>query len=407
MKKLTPKNLALLGFLVYFASYMTRKSYNGIIKGIISGYGIEKDLATLPASLALISYGLGQLISGFIGDRIKPQWIIFVGLLSSSIINLLMAAELGVTAMCILWALNGFAQSLIWPPLVRILASNMSQEEYKKACVTVNAAGSLATVFIYIISAVFIEYASWKFMFILAPVVGIIVGVLFLALTSNRISADAPLQKIKSDSSDTPPRSNIKLTAIIISSGLLFICLAILFQGTLRDGIETLMPVILNENFGASDSLSTFLSVTLPLFSIVALKLTSLINEKLIKNEMVLSVVLFAISVMCTGLASVIKILPVGVFLMALATGCMHGINLMLVCQIPGMFAKYGKASTISGAMNFFTYLGGAIFTFGIAVIATKTGWSIVLGICSIVAILGILMCLIAHKKWKKFSEEN
>lgn len=407
MKRLTPKTLAAIGFIVYFASYMTRKSYNGIIEGIITDFGIGKDLATLPAAIALISYGAGQLISGYIGDKLKPQYIIFTGLITSSFINLFMSAKLGITAMCVLWGLNGFCQSMIWPPLVRILASNMSHEEYNKACVTVNAAGSLATVFIYIISAVFLRFTSWNYMFYLAPAVGIFAGILFIILTRGRISYGEIKAEVKSDSKDCTADSNVKFTAVILSSGLIFICLAILFQGTLRDGIETLMPVILSESYGASDSLSTFLSVSIPLFSIAALKLTSVINQKYIKSELILSVLLFAVSVICTGLASLIHILPIGVLLMALATGCMHGINLMLVCQIPGRFAKYGKASFISGAVNFFTYVGGALFTFGIAVIAKYFGWSAVLITCSAVAVMGIIMCLAANKKWKRFTDTD
>lgn len=244
MKRLTPKTLAALGFLVYFASYVTRINYGAVISEIVSAEGIAKSLASLAVTFAFISYGVGQLISGYIGDKISPDKLILIGLLSSAAMNLLMTAGFGVTVMCILWTLNGFAQSLIWPPLVRILASNMSPEEYNKACVTVNAAGSLGTVFVYLASPLFIQVYGWRLVFFFSAAVGIIAAVLFFSFTGGRIGAAAPTLKADTDNSEGAP--TVKLSTVVLTSGLLFICFGILFQGTLRDGIQTWTPSFLS-----------------------------------------------------------------------------------------------------------------------------------------------------------------
>lgn len=406
MKRLSPKILAALGFIVYFASYVTRINYGAVISEIVAAEGIAKSIASLAVTFAFISYGVGQLVSGYIGDKISPQKLILFGLLSSAAMNILMTVGFGVTAMCILWTINGFAQSLIWPPLVRILASGMSREEYNKACVTVNAAGSLGTVFVYLTSPLFIQIYGWELVFFFSAAVGIIAALLFFVFTRTKTeSVSANTSSAMKTSDDNAENGDLR--KIILSSGLLFICLGILFQGTLRDGIQTWTPSFLSETYSLPTTSSIFTSVLIPLFSIFSIKITSVINSKFIKNELTLSVILFSISAVCTALSTIIRIMPLSVFFVALATGCMHGINLMLVCQIPGRFVKYGKASFISGSMNFFTYVGSAISTYGIAVIAEHSSWSAVLFTCSAVALLGLLMCVIANKNWKTFSEKN
>lgn len=409
MKPLKPKALSALAFLVYFASYITRINYGAILSEIVVSEGISKSSASVAVTLAFITYGIGQLIAGYIGDRLNPYKIIITGLLASSSINILMACGLGISALTVLWAFNGFAQSLIWPPLVRILAVNMSREDYNKACVTANSAGAVGTVFVYLISPFLISISGWKSVFIFSSVIGISAAFVFGIITSGSPKAkrsptaftdcpDTP-ESIEPSTSDALPNK------VIITSGLFVICIAILLQGILRDGIQTWTPSFLSETYGLPTESSIFSSVIIPLFGIFSLKLTSVINRKFIKNELSLSILLFFVSAVCTVLSSFVRLTAISVVLMATATGCMHGINLLLVCQIPAKFVRYGKSSYISGMLNFFTYIGAALSTYGIAVIAESASWTVVLLGCSAVALLGLAACLVAYKPWALFNK--
>lgn len=404
MKRLNTKTLAALGFLVYFASYVTRYNYKTIIAEIVSAEGILDSAASLPVTFSFLSYGIGQLISGYIGDRVSPQKLIMAGLLSSSVINLLMTSGMGIGVMCILWTLNGLAQSFIWPPLIKILSGSMTREDYNKAIVTVNAAGSIGTVFIHLAAPVLIQISGWKAVFVFSAIVGVVSILLFSGFTRKAEIITVPESAKGSDGNG---KGSQKLLPVVLSSGLIFICLAIIFMGILRDGIDSWTPTYLSATYGLPTTSSIFLSVVVPLFSIVSFKITSEINRKLIKNELALAILLFTISAICTGLTVVIPVMPVSILLLSLATGCMHGVNLMLVCQIPGRFAKYGKASFVSGAMNFFTYVGSALSMWGLAKISETWGWGVVFFTCSGIAVFGLLMCLVSIKKWKQFSENN
>ena len=192
---------------------------------------------------------------------------------------------------------------------------------------------------------------------------------------------------------------------IIAASGLIPIAAAILLQGILRDGITTWTPSYLAENYGLPSTFSIITSVAVPFFSIFALKITEWINKRKIPNELFLAAILFAAAGTATLCSAGINSLWLSILLMPVAVGCMHGINLLLVCQIPGKFSRYGKVSLLSGIMNFFTYIGSALSTYGIAKITENTGWFVALTVYTGVAAAGALICFSQKKRWRKFSE--
>ncbi len=70
--KLTGKPLAWVLTLIYFASYVTRINLAAVIQEIITDTGFGKsELAVVLVCLS-VTYGLGQIVNGYLGDRIKP-----------------------------------------------------------------------------------------------------------------------------------------------------------------------------------------------------------------------------------------------------------------------------------------------------------------------------------------------
>ena len=108
--------------MVYFASYITRLNYAAVIAEIVASEGILKSEAALATTASFITYGVGQLVSGWLGDRVSPKWLLVFGLLLTACMNLTMPAVSGVGAMVAVWGVNGFAQSMLWPPIVRLMA---------------------------------------------------------------------------------------------------------------------------------------------------------------------------------------------------------------------------------------------------------------------------------------------
>ena len=81
--------LILLSAAVYFSSYLTRLNYSAVLVEMIASEHYTRSAASAALTGLFITYGAGQLLSGYLGDRTKPQLLIFAGLLVSAAMNLL------------------------------------------------------------------------------------------------------------------------------------------------------------------------------------------------------------------------------------------------------------------------------------------------------------------------------
>lgn len=188
---------------------------------------------------------------------------------------------------------------------------------------------------------------------------------------------------------------------------MLSIMVAIILQGMLRDGVTTWMPTYISETYHLSSSVSILTGVLLPVFGIICLQLTSLVYRKKFTNPLLCAGIFFgagAVSalalVILTGQNAVFSVL-----FSALLTGCMHGVNLILICMLPSFFKEGGNVSTVSGVLNSCTYVGSALSTYGIALLSENYGWGFTLTTWLVIGALGFVICMLCAKPWgKKFS---
>ena len=135
VKKITQKKyiraLVFMCSLAYFVSYLTRINYSAVLVEIMKSEGYLKPAASIPLTGLFIVYGVGQLISGVLGDKFSPEKIVFCGLLITSAMNILLPfVSSSVVLMTVTWSINGFAQALMWPPLVKIMARYLTKDDY-------------------------------------------------------------------------------------------------------------------------------------------------------------------------------------------------------------------------------------------------------------------------------------
>ena len=190
----------------------------------------------------------------------------------------------------------------------------------------------------------------------------------------------------------------------LISPLMLSIMLAIILQGTLRDGVTTWMPSYISETYRLGSEISILTGVVLPVFSMICYQVASFLYKNKFCNPLSCAGVIFAagtISALALYFLSDANA-AFSVLFSAMLTGCMHGVNLMLVSILPRFFSKYGNVSTVSGVLNACTYIGSALSTYGIAVISENRGWHFTILLWVVIAALGTVVCLLCVKPWKK-----
>ena len=418
MKKITDKKqifyLTALCVAAYLVSYLTRKNFNAVLAEFTVAEGVEKSAASIITVALFIFYGAGQLLSGYLGDKFSPRKIMTAGLILTTAVNAIMPfLGTNVVVMAAFWAVNGVAQAFMWPPMVKIMASRFTVETYKDAVVKVSMGSAVGTMLIYAVAALFIKlFNDWKTVFYFASVCGLIMAVIWeIGVSKVEKYADTHGEEITSDTvkNEKPlqiSEKNKKFNPFTMSP-IIIIMIAIVLQGMLRDGVESWMPSYLSEGYGIETSGAILSSVILPILTLICIKATSFIYNKFFTNELSCSTVLFLMGTIsalvlyfCHG-----KNAPIAIVLVALVSSAMHGVNLILIGMVPQKYEKYGNVSFIAGLINFCTYVGSAVFTYGIAKIAEVWDWKITIFSWFVIALAGTALCLVTIKSWKNFKE--
>ena len=179
-KKYSKGGIIALCSLVYFVSYFSRKDFAAVMEGMISGAVIERSLAGLALTMLFIFYGAGQLISGYLGDKFKPSYIIILGLSTTTLCNFLLPLASSDAFMVALWGVNGFAQAMLWPPIVKILSAHLEHEQYVTANVVVTSAAHVATILLYLYVPLCLRVFDWEAVFFSATVLALVAMALLI-----------------------------------------------------------------------------------------------------------------------------------------------------------------------------------------------------------------------------------
>lgn len=375
---------------VYFTSYLTRTNYAAVLLEIVNSEGFTKESVSLALTLSAVTYGFGQIISGWLGDRLKPEKIILVGLSLASLMNLLVPIYPNTSFMSSVWAVNGFAQAMIWPPLVKIMAGMFDTDTYKKACMWVSWGASLSTVSVYLLSPLLINLFSWKAVFVFSATAGISVSIIW-ALSIKHLGHRGT-QEVKSSPENAKKFSVLAVTVLAVT------VVTVALQGLIRDGFTTWTPTLLSEKFSFSSSSAILSGVILPIFSMTSSWFSSFTARKLIKNEYIGAVFFFLLCLIGSLTVGFSQNAILTVFGAALAEGASHGVNYNLTCLVPLRFSEYGKTSLVSGLLNCGTYIGSAFSTSFIATLITSSGWNSVALLWSICALIGAVICIFLYK---------
>lgn len=393
--------------LVYFVSYYTRKDFTAVMASLIRQNLISKATGGWIGTALFISYGIGQVFCGVLADRFSPKALLGCGLALAGICNLLMPTAITAGLAVPLWTINGFAQSFMWPPIVRILADNLDKERFVTANFLVSSSSHISTILLYLYVPLCLRFFSWQFVFFSATVLAII------ALLSTVVGLSVIWPGSHTSKSKTPQatsnRNNGFLT-VISSAGALPLIICIVVTGYLRDGIESWLPTLYCEAFQKSDNEAIFLSAILPVFSMVSITaITVAHRSRTFNNEALGSACLFAVAaVLCVPLCLLLKTQLSSsrflcLILASLICGCMHACAFLLISCLPGRFSKYGVVATVSGTCNAFVYLGSAVSMYGIPAITQTEGWRGAVISWALIALIGVIFALWGKRKYTYF----
>lgn len=392
---------------VYAASYFIRTCYAASIAPIVDEGVFSKGEIGLIGTAFFICYGIGQLISGLIGDRVNPFSMIVFGSLAGAASCFAMSLADRLIFMIIIWALNGFFQSMLWSPILRIFSETINKNLRHKAILNISLSLPIGTICAYLVSTVIIKFYEWKIIFVSGGIC-IFVASVFVILAVFYVKAYITKVKIQnSDKKDKPNCANGKanLLSLAMRSGLFIIIVPSFLHGMMRDGITNWVPTMIAETYGVSASFSVFLTVILPVLNAFGAYVVVPLYKKLGENEMKTAGVTGLFALVPMVLLLFIGKLPIYIIiiLLAVTTSVMYALNYLIISLVPIRFSGCSRTSSVSGILNSAAHIGCAVSSYGFGAVAEHSGWNAVIIIWIVSAILIFISSLLTDKKWRKF----
>lgn len=335
------------------------------------------------------------MVNGILGDRMPPRPLVALGLILSALVNVCMGFGPGAAAMGALWAVNGFGLSMIWPPLVRVIAENFDEETRIRYSVHITTTVPCGTIASYLISALMLKCGGWRPVFWAAAAVLLCAAALWLLLYRRAADrAGTPVVKQAAELTREPFLRHAMAPVILI------MLVPIIAHGAIKDGVTAWVPTYISEVFSTEPALSVLLSALLPVANLAGAYLSQFAMRRWFRSEIRTSGFFFLIATIALAalpLLSGAGVIPT-VFLLCVITSSMLAVNTMLISLAPLHYGKYGCASTMSGFLNSVAYAGAALSMASTGYLVDGAGWGAAIASWIALCCGGFLFCIFGRK---------
>lgn len=378
----------------YLASYVTRNILSVSTPEMIKEAFFTKEYTGLLSSICFIFYAAGQLINGFIGDRVHPKYMIIMGLgissVSTFVIPIFDNRILHFTA----FALIGFGLSMLRGPLMKVISENAAATHARMICTLFSMAGFAGPLIASILSIFF----KWRAVFTATGVISVIITVLAVAAITTLEKRGEIKFVPKYDKGIAGILNVFKLEDFI------FYMLISSIGEIAGSSITFWIPTYTTEHLGFSnDAASTIYSVV-SFSTLFTPFITLLIYEKLIRNGIKLALVMYVISAVffIAVRFTAAPVLNVSMLIIAKVAAAAAS-SIVWSAYIPGL-ARSGKVSSANGVIDAAGYAMASLANVLFSTFVGRLGWGGIVNMWYIIMLIGAAVSfikLIMKKKQK------
>ncbi len=388
----------------YLAVYIARNVLGAVGAQMTNdaAYNFTTSDVTDMGTAFFMSYGVGQLINGAIGDKIKARYMISLGLLLAGIANIIFAcvADIRIAAF-ITYAATGFFLAMIYGPMTKVVAENTDPIHATRCSLGYTFASFMGSPLAGVLAFLF----SWKSSFIASSValiaMAIVVFCAFFVLERKGIVKYGQYKKDK--------KSGGSIKVLFKHNIVKFAIIAVL-TGVIRTSVVQVLTMYFNQYLKYPANVSEGgKGITASLvFSVATFVMASttfiaiFVFERLKRNMNLTILIMFSISAVFFAGVYFVTHPVVNVILIVIAIMASNGAATMLWSRYCPSLYETGMVSSVTGFLDFLSYMSAAaanlIFGRAIGVI----GWKNLILVWTAIVLLGVIISLPYDKILKK-----
>ena len=375
-----------LCWLTYVFAYLCRLNLSTVLDKAAVGLDVSVEYLGIASSIYFGTYAVGQLLNGFVGDRVSPHKYIILALVMTGTINTVLGLQSNGTAFLLLWGLNGFCQSMFWSTLLRLLSFYSGDNEKKR----VSTVMTTCSVTGYFLSWVALGYLLKPYSF--RPYFAI-PGLLALCLIPVWVVLSGKLEfgKAVSERGKTPPVPVVLKE--FANDRLYFVCFLGMIVGAIREGAVFWMPTIFANvlDLGSDSMLYLMLMPFAMLMGVFFAQWVLGLFKDNIRSAMLAtvgcSVVIALILFLTSGKTSVVTVI-----LIALLIASVNASNWFNISYFPLCFSERNIVSTLIGTFDFSSYIGASIMSGTLGILLNRFGWVSLTIVWLILTVVGFIL---------------
>lgn len=178
--------------------YVCRLSLNVMKKPLVDHHILNESQLGIVGSALFIAYAIGKFVNGFLIDRSNIKRFMAFGLLVSAIINIMLGYTGSFLFFTILWALNGWFQSMGAPPAIVSLSRWFNNKDRGTYYGFFSASHNIGEAFTYVFTALAVSYFGWQMGFVSAAIAGFL-GVAIILIFLHDTPESKGLPRIMKD----------------------------------------------------------------------------------------------------------------------------------------------------------------------------------------------------------------
>ena len=363
MKKQTSRIFSVC-YLAYLFIYVARLNLSMAAPGLKELRILSMEQIGLLGSVFSVVYACGRLLSGILSDRIAPWKMISAGLLLCGISNLCFSLFPPFAAILLLWGVNALAQSMLWGSILRILSAVYPETVAKKRAsymATTVASGNLVGI---LLNSELISRFGLSWAFVVPGGITLAISLLVICNTHHIQPAVRQAKKMR-------------FGALLKNSSVRQMLLPALIHGVLKDNISLWMTVYVMDCFGVDLQKSSYYILLIPALGFAARMLAPELYR--IAGERERPVLTWGFGV-CIGGSLLLVFLASSTWLavgyLSLVYMAVSVMNACFLSFFPLQFAREGTVASVSGLMDFATYLGTGLSSMAFGILIESCGYS-------------------------------
>lgn len=351
MQKKYGRLIFFIVYLAYTSIYIARINLSVAGPGLIDAGVMDTVQLGLLGSIFSTFYACGRLINGGISDRTPPWVMLTIGLGIAGISNICISFFPPFVGILILWLANAYAQSMLWSSVLCVVSSIYDKETAKKKTSVMVTSVAMGNILSIIINTYLITKFGTRFAFIVPGILTVVLGILVFISTKH----------IK-PSTENSEKKHISMWELIKKKEVFTMIIPATLHGVMKDNISLWMAVYIVDKFCVDLTTSSYYILLIPAIGFVGRTIYPAVYKLCKNRENTVSLIGFLISAVAALILcfSGIGIIP-AVLCMSIIYAAVSMINTSILSIYPLHFLNTGNVASVSGVMDFATYLGAGV----------------------------------------------